>query len=320
MTTRRRLTIGLLLAAAAFLLAACNLPRQPSPQELASTAAAETVSAQLTQVSIATPTVPATNTPVPLPATDTPTPPPPPTQPPPTATLGCSDASQYVSDVTIPDNTVMTPGQSFTKTWRIRNSGSCTWTTAYDTVFVDGNAMGGQAAVSLAGSVPPNATVDISISLTAPSTNGTYRGNYRMRNENDVLFGTVFWVQIVVGPTPTPTVVVYRTGKLTIDNTYMADLDAGVITSDSNADIWLHAVSASERYFDPENGALLREMSDTPSYNDCSGASLGSSQINVDDFGEGSWFCYKTSAGRFGRFEVDDEGSDSIRIDFRTWN
>jgi hypothetical protein len=312
--------ILVLLSAVALILPACNFPRQPSPQEVASTAAAETVSAQLTQVSAASPTVPATNTPAPPPATSTPTPPPPPTQAPPTATPGCSDASQYVSDVTIPDNTVMTPGQNFTKTWRLRNSGSCTWTTAYDTVFVDGNAMGGQATVALAGSVPPNATVDISFNLTAPSTNGTYRGNYRMRNESDVLFGTIFWVQIVVGPTPTPTVVVYRTGKLTIDNSYMADLDAGSITSGSNADIWLHAVSADERYLDPENGALLRKMSGTPSYDECSDASLSNSAISFGDFGEGTWFCYQTSDDRYGRFEVEDEDSDSITIDFRTWN
>jgi len=317
MLNRRRLAFVLVLLAAAAVLASCNLPRQPSPQEIASTAAAETVSAQLTLVSAATPTFPATNTPIPPPATNTPTPPP--TLPPPTATPGCSDESQFVSDVTIPDNTVMTPGQNFTKTWRLRNSGSCTWTTAYDAVFVDGNAMGGAASVPLAGTVPPNSSVDISVSMSAPSTNGTYRATYRMRNDRDVLFGTIFYVQILVGPTATPTVVVYRTGHLTIDNSFKADLDAGVITSDSNADIWLHAVTASERYLEPQNGAKFKEMSDTPSYDDCSSASLSNSAVNFTDFSTGSWFCYKTSDGRYGRFEVDDEGTDYISIDFRTW-
>jgi hypothetical protein len=306
-----------MLFAAAALMASCNFPRQPSPQEIASTAAAQTVSAQLTLVSAATPTFPATNTPVPPPATNTPTPPP--TLPPPTATPGCSDEAQFVSDVTIPDNTVMTPGQNFTKTWRLRNSGSCNWTTAYDAVFVDGNAMGGAAAVPLAGSVPSNSTVDISVSMSAPSTNGTYRATYRMRNDGDVLFGTIFYVQILVGPTATPTVVVYRTGKLKIDNSYSGDLDAGVITSDSNADIWLHAVSASERYLEPQNGAKIKEVSDTPSSDDCSSASLSSSAVNFSDFSTGSWFCYKTSDGRYGRFQVDDEGTDYLKIDFRTW-
>ncbi|HMK08693.1 MAG TPA: NBR1-Ig-like domain-containing protein [Anaerolineales bacterium] len=317
MNTRRRPALALLLIAAV-ILTGCNFPHPPSPQEVASTAAAETVSVQLTLVSAATPTVPSTNTPVPPPATNTPTPPP--TVPPATATPGCSDNSQFVSDVTVPDNTVMTPGQNFTKTWRLRNTGSCSWSTAYDAVFVEGNAMGGNAAVPMAGVVPPNSTVDISVGFSAPSSNGTFRATYRMRNDADVLFGTIFYVQIVVGPTPTPTVVVYRTGKLKIDNSYKADLDAGKITGDSNADIWLHAVTADERYLEPQNGAKIKKMSGTPSYDNCSGASLSSSAVSFSDFGTGDWFCYKTSDNRYGRFEVDEEGSDFVRIDFRTWD
>lgn len=314
--THRRLAFGLMVPVAAVLLAACNLPRQPSPQEIASTAAAQTVSAQLTQVSAATPTLPATNTPVPPPATNTPTPPPP---PPPTATLGCSDNSQYVSDVTVPDNTNMAAGQNFTKTWRLRNSGSCTWTTAYDAVFVDGNAMGGQAAVPLAGPVPPNSTVDISVSLSAPSTNGTYRGNYRMRNDKDVIFGTLFYLQIVVGPTPTPTVGVYKTGSLTVNSSFTVDLDQITSPGTPNEDLWYEAVSAVERYLTPKNGATFKEMSGTPSQGDCTGASLSSAKINFTDIAVGDWFCYKTNASRYGRFQVDEVTASSITLDVRTW-
>jgi hypothetical protein len=320
MTKRQSLTLGFLVLAMTVALGACNFPRQPSPQELAFTAAAETVSAQLTLVSQATPTVPASSTPLPLPATNTPTPPLPPTAAPATATLGCSDASQFVSDVTIPDNTVMTAGQNFTKTWRIRNSGSCSWSTAYDAVFVDGNAMGGSATVPMTGNVPPNSTVDITVTMSAPSTNGTYRATYRMRNDQDVLFGTIFYVQIVVGPTPTATSVVYRTGKIEIDNSFTVDLDAGTSPGGSGTDIWLNAVSASERYLDPENGAQLKEMSGTPDMDDCEDASLSSSPVNFNDFGEGSWFCYITNDDRYGRFEVEDVSSGSITIDFRTWD
>jgi hypothetical protein len=319
MTIRQALILGVIVLAMTVALAACNFPSQPSPQELAFTAAAETVSAQLTLVSLATPTVPASSTPVPPPATNTPTPPLP-TALPPTATLGCSDSSTWVTDVTIPDNTLMTPGQNFTKTWRLRNTGSCSWSTAYDTVFVDGNAMGGQAAVPLAGSVPPNGTVDISVSLSAPSTNGTYRGNYRLRNDKDVLFGSVFWVQIVVGPTPTPTVVVYRTGKIKINNSFTLDLDTGNSPGGGGTDIWLNAVSADERYLDPENGASLKEMSGTPDYNACEDASLSSSPVNFNEFGSGSWFCYQTDDDRYGRFEVEGVDGSSITIDFRTWD
>ena len=317
MMTRRRLAFFLCLLAATALLAACNLPRNPSPQEIAGTAAAQTVSVQLTQVSAATPTVPATNTPIPLPATNTPIPPP--TLPPPTATLGCSDQSQFVSDVTIPDNTLMAPGQNFTKTWRLRNSGSCTWTTAYDAVFVDGNAMGGVAAVPLAGSVPPNSTVDVSISLSAPSTNGTYRATYRIRNDKDVLFPSPFFVQIVVGPPPTPTVGVYKTGSVTINSSFTADLDQITSPGTPNEDTWYEAVSPVERYLTPKNGATFKEMSGTPGQSDCTGASLSSAKINFTDISVGDWFCYKTNAGRYGRFQVDEVTGSSITLDVRTW-
>jgi hypothetical protein len=251
---------------------------------------------------------------VPPPPTDTPTP-----SPEPTATIACDDSSQFISDVTIPDNTVMDPGQSFTKTWRLRNSGNCDWTTSFETVFIDGSSMGTPAAVPLAGTVPYNSNVDISINLIAPTANGVYRANYRMRNANDAFFGTLFYVQILVGPTPTPASDVYRTGKLTIDNGSSVDFDAGTSVGGPNLDVWLHYVSDSERYLEPTNGALLKAMSGTPSYDTCKGTTLGNAAVNFTDFSTQSYFCYKTSDGRYGRFQVEKVEGDSISFDFRTW-
>ena len=34
---------------------------------------------------------------------------------------------KFVRDVTIPDNTPMTPAQVFTKTWQVENNGICAW-------------------------------------------------------------------------------------------------------------------------------------------------------------------------------------------------
>jgi hypothetical protein len=116
-----------------------------------------------------------------------------------------------VRDITVPDNTNIPAGDQFKKTWRLRNDGTCTWTPQYDLVFRDGVSMNGPAAVPLVGEVPPGADVDLSVDLTAPNANGTYRGNWMLRDANDVLFGLgasangPFWVQIVVAPTATPT-------------------------------------------------------------------------------------------------------------------
>lgn len=325
MNVRTRITIAVWLVAGLAFLASCNLPRPPSPQRVAQTAAVETVSARLTHVSLATPTVQSTNTPTPtVQSTNTPAPPPatntPTPSPQPTATVGCEDSSQFISDVTIPDNTVMKPGQSFRKTWRLRNSGNCDWTTSFDAVFVSGSSMGGPAAVPLAGAVPSNGTIDISIKLTAPTANGVHRSNYQMRNAGDTRFGIVFYVQVLVGPTPMPADGVYRSGKLTIDNGGSVDFDGGHSAGDPWRDVWVHYVSDSERYLEPTNGALLSEMSGTPEYDDCKGASLGSGAVNFTDFSTGSYFCYKTSDGHYGRFQVEKIEGDSIGFDFRTWD
>ena len=310
-----KLAIAVSLIAALVFMASCNMPRPPSPDQVTQTAAAETVSVHLTQASLATPTVPPTDTPTPPPPTRTPSP-----SPQPTATVSCDDFSQFVADVTIPDNTVMKPGQSFTKTWRLRNTGDCDWTSSFQLIFTDGASMGGPAAVPLTGTVPSNGSIDVSINLTAPTTNGVHRGNYRLRNAGDVPFGTSFYVQILVGPTPTPADGVFRSGKLTIDNQSSVDFDSGNSAGDPRRDVWVHAVSNSERYLEPMNGALLKEMPGAPSKNTCQEASLAGGAVSFADFSSQSYFCYKTSAGRYGRFQVEKIKGDSIGFDFRTWD
>lgn len=129
------------------------------------------------------------------------------TTPPPAA----CDRAQFVADVTIPDGTAFAPGATFSKTWRLKNVGTCTWTTSYSLVFDTGEKMGGADSVNLSKSVAPGQTVDVSINLTAPSAAGTYRGYWKFANANGVRFGIgsdgtkSWWVEIkVAGPTPTP--------------------------------------------------------------------------------------------------------------------
>jgi hypothetical protein len=191
------------------LLSACNFPGLVSTEDQFATAAAETVAAELTQNAQRSPVViDDTATPGPgteMPSTNTPQP-----SITPSPTEGCTDKVEFDKDVTIPDDTRMDPGENFTKIWRMENVGTCTWTTSYSVVFDSGNIMGGPPSVPLSGNVPPGATIDISIDLTAPLTNGTHKGNWILRNSSGVLFGlgddgeSPFWVQIVVGPTPTP--------------------------------------------------------------------------------------------------------------------
>jgi hypothetical protein len=99
----------------------------------------------------------------------------------------------------------MTAGDDFTKTWRLKNNGTCTWTSGYQLVFDHGDAMGGPSSVPLtSGTVAPGQTIDISVDLTAPSKPGAYQGYWKLRNPSGVLFGwgsnadSAFWVKIQV--------------------------------------------------------------------------------------------------------------------------
>lgn len=122
------------------------------------------------------------------------------------------DRAQFVADVTVPDGTTFAPGAAFKKTWRLKNVGTCTWTTAYSLIFDSGEKMGGPDAAPMPTNVAPGQTVDISVNLTAPNAGGTYRGYWKFKNSVGVPFGIgsagtkSFWVEIKVsGPTPTPT-------------------------------------------------------------------------------------------------------------------
>lgn len=128
----------------------------------------------------------------------------------------CSDRLTFVSHVTIPPNSELEPNTPFVKTWRLQNSGTCTWDPSYDLVFVSDDAMQGQTVVALPGNVPPASTIDLSINLIAPSTPGTYRGVWGLRDGRGILFAVgegasdPLTVDIVVGVRPTPVISAWR--------------------------------------------------------------------------------------------------------------
>jgi len=198
-----------LLIITVLFLSACNLPSK-NVEDIASTAAAQTVEALLsaTPVSgIAT----SSFTPLPVPATLTPIPQPISTNTPvPTATTNCN-VGQFITDVTIPDGTVMTPNQAFTKKWRIKNIGSCAWT-GFSLVFDSGDSMSGPASKAIS-TLNQGQEVDLEVNLTAPATVGSYRGYWRINTNGGVIVpivngnqGKSFYVDIKVQNPMTATV------------------------------------------------------------------------------------------------------------------
>lgn len=123
------------------------------------------------------------------------------------ARVDLCNAAAFIQDVTFPDGSRLDAGTTFTKTWRIKNVGTCSWSTSYALAFVSGDRMSGGPSVNLPGTVRPGETVDLSVKLTAPSKGGAYRGYWKLRNSSGVLFGigpqadTAFWADIrVTGP------------------------------------------------------------------------------------------------------------------------
>jgi hypothetical protein len=118
---------------------------------------------------------------------------------------GCTLNMAYIADVTIPDGTVMTPGNAFVKTWRVENSGTCEWKDGTQLVFADGEQMRGPAAVNVPPTAP-GATADISVNLIAPTAPGKYAGRWRMRSPEGTVYGSLTVVIAIPGtPTVAPT-------------------------------------------------------------------------------------------------------------------
>lgn len=219
MQRNRKVNLLSLFLLFALLLTSCGGAGADS--DAIATAVAMTVSAQETERAQATNTpqpteaVPTSmNETTPLPGT-TPTVQAATTFSPPTApgSAGSVQLCQVVANLvgeTIPDGTIMQPGEAFRKTWRIKNNGTCTWNTAYKIVYWSGDLMGSSMEYPLPAVVPPGSEVEIPLSLTAPSSNGNYSSYWKLQSEWGTPFGVgqydqPFYVQINVNDSSNPT-------------------------------------------------------------------------------------------------------------------
>jgi hypothetical protein len=121
----------------------------------------------------------------------------------PSGPVGCNN-SGFIQDVTIPNNTKLVAGETFTKTWRIMNTGTCAWNANYQFTFVSGNKLGSNTA-NIQRTIGRGVATDISLNMVAPNSPGTYSSYWRMADDSGVLFGIGFKVVIIVpGAISTP--------------------------------------------------------------------------------------------------------------------
>ncbi len=199
-TQKRALLLTAILTLA---LAACG-PAQtaepaPTPIDLDAfaTQVAGQVIAQITQTAAAQPTLTPTPAASPTPA-ETPTPEAT-TLPQATVTQGVCDDAAYVADISIPDGTSINAGSEFLKTWRIKNTGTCTWKANYRLIYAyPANGPFANASATVGKDVAPGETIDLSVTLKAPAEKGSYTGAWRMANASGFAFGEFVTVVIVV--------------------------------------------------------------------------------------------------------------------------
>ncbi len=204
-------TLALLIALVGLLISSCGAGQANLTPTISigmlQTQAVSTLAAELTQTALAVPPPTPTSTPT-LAPTNTATA----TRISATANPAAGGSSgstacyglTWAADVTVPDNTVMTQGQAFVKTWQVLNTGTCTWEVGFTFNFVGGSAMEG-VTYTLSIPVPAGASIEISVPMIAPVSDGTFKGNWRMSTASGVPFGDTLYVIIVVGGTATPT-------------------------------------------------------------------------------------------------------------------
>ncbi|MHB8777816.1 MAG: NBR1-Ig-like domain-containing protein [Anaerolineales bacterium] len=119
----------------------------------------------------------------------------------------CAQAS-LVSDSPV-DGIILKPGEQFTKTWEITNTSNCYWDTNYKIVFWAGNVLGGGYVYNLPQPAGPGATIPISLVLTAPIEDGSYRSEWKLQTPDKINFGVgylnaPFYTEIVVSSAENP--------------------------------------------------------------------------------------------------------------------
>lgn len=213
MKMKNLLVINLIMTIS-ILGASCGPRVEPTPTvdpQAIMTEVAQTISAELTQVALLTPsptaTVPPTATPQPLPTQALP---PAPTSPPGTGLLSTlpaasPDNATWIADVTVPDDTLFAKNAKFTKTWKVENSGTTTWSSSYALIYIDGNPIPENTIISIVNEVKPKVQVELSVVMQAPASDGTYTVWFRMMNSKGQLFGDPLYVRFIIGAvTPTP--------------------------------------------------------------------------------------------------------------------
>jgi hypothetical protein len=241
-------------------------------------------------------------------------------------------------DLSIPDGTILRPGEYFSKTWRLFNDGACPWSPDYALVWFSGASTGLVEVQQLSKEVLPGEGIDITLDMAAPQKTGLYQSNWKLRSADGELFGigpdgsAPFWVRIQVfdirtqlaSPTQTvtPQPQVYNSGSKLLKLGEWVDLDRTVSTDEREADLSLSIGVGNKLQLEPKNGSKITLFSmKLPTEADCRSASLSAEPFSLDAIADGIYVCYRSQIGLTGyaRIIKMDKGEKSINLEFVTW-
>ena len=106
-----------------------------------------------------------------------------------TPTQSCINQAEFVKHLNVSYNTEFKPNVPFAKVWLVKNTGSCTWSSAYKLTLINGDRMGAPTELILEHDVPPGETIDIRVNLLAPTKPSTYENSWMLQDENGNTFG-----------------------------------------------------------------------------------------------------------------------------------
>lgn len=346
METKRNYRLaGLIWAASLLVLTGCNFPERAQNATPDATDVFHTAVAIMTEKAGTFAVLPTQSAATPFPEVITPTPGISPAVSSPNPVVDGSPSAPcdlakpgLPFDVTIPDDTRMQPGESFTKIWRFINAGSCTWTRDYSVVWFSGDPLGVENGHHLSQSVAPGETIDIAVDMVAPGAPGVYSSYWMLRSDRGSLFGlgpngdAPFWarIQVVVvstaSPTPTlspsPTPIIEVSGSASLMPGQAIDLDTGLIGQGESGDAVLEESEPGQFRLLPINNARIGVFGlNRPSLSDCGGMLLSGEAVNLADQQPGTYLCYRTNQGLPGALQVmklPAQGA-ALELEYLTW-
>lgn len=238
-------------------------------------------------------------------------------------------------DITIPDDSTLPAESSFTKTWRLENGGSCTWSREYSIVWVAGEQMTENTSYRMTHEVLPNHTIDISLDMTAPASVGNYQSYWMLQNADGLYFGigptgkSPFWVKIVVQaaltPSPTPTATytaipnhaLIYTGISSLNKDQSIDITNGTVADGGNLDM----AFTGSMLKGVNSASLSTIMSNQPNYANCQAQDISNSQIEINNESLYKYLCVKDNQNNIGSIQILAINSgNSITIEMNTWS